>query len=110
MAKSKSGLFSYNLREHIKQANVDDGINRTIQKEPDKFWFYNNGITIGCEDYMISGNTVKLYNFSIINLKYCKLIHNFPSLLYHFKAKYTIHKYYKVQQNNSAKPFYSLSF
>lgn len=67
MAKCKSGLFSYNLREHIKQANVDDGINRTIQKEPDKFWFYNNGVTIGCEDYDISGNTVKLYNFSIIN-------------------------------------------
>lgn len=66
-AKNKCGLFSYNLREHIKQANVDDGINRTIQKEPDKFWFYNNGITIGCEDYDISGNTVKLYNFSIIN-------------------------------------------
>ena len=67
MAKGTSGLFSYNLREHIKQANVDDGINRTIQKEPDKFWFYNNGITIGCEDYHISGNTVKLYKFSIIN-------------------------------------------
>ena len=67
MAKNKAGLFSYNLREHIKQANVDDAINKTIQKEPDKFWFYNNGITIGCEDFVISGNTVRLYNFSIIN-------------------------------------------
>lgn len=66
-AKAPSGLFSYNLREHIKQANVDNGINKTIQKEPDKFWFYNNGITIGCEDFNISGNTVSLYNFSIIN-------------------------------------------
>lgn len=63
----KKGLFSYNLREHISQKNVDSGIENTIKNERDKFWFYNNGITIGCSDYSIDGNKIRLYNFSIIN-------------------------------------------
>lgn len=61
------GLFSYNLREYISQKNVDDGIENTIKREKDNFWFYNNGITIGCEDFDIDGYVLKLYNFSIIN-------------------------------------------
>lgn len=62
-----NGLFSYNLREHISQKSVDDGIDNTIKKESDKFWFYNNGITIGCNDFHKDGNKIKLYKFSIIN-------------------------------------------
>ncbi len=60
-------LFSYNLREHIYQKNVDTGIDTTIANEPENFWYYNNGITIGCNDYRIDGNKIKLYDFSIIN-------------------------------------------
>ena len=60
-------LFSYNLREHINQKNVDDAIDATIKSEPDKFWYYNNGITIGCGDFRKDGNRIKLYDFSIIN-------------------------------------------
>jgi hypothetical protein len=63
----KSGLFSYNLREYISQKNVDEGIEETIKKDNKNFWFYNNGITIGCRDFAKDGNTIKLYNFSIIN-------------------------------------------
>ena len=63
----RNGLFSYNLREHITQKSVDDAINETIKKERDRFWFYNNGITIGCTDFYVDGNKIKLYNFSIIN-------------------------------------------
>lgn len=61
------GLFSYNLREHIRQKNVDDGIDKTIREEKERFWYYNNGITIGCEDFEKDGYKLKLYNFSIIN-------------------------------------------
>lgn len=64
---SDSGLFSYNLREHVSQKNVDEGIEFTIKNDKENFWFYNNGITIGCEDFIESGNKIKLYNFSIIN-------------------------------------------
>lgn len=63
----KKGLFGYNLREQISQRSVDTAIDRTINSERDKFWFFNNGITIGCKDYIPDGKTVKLYDFSIIN-------------------------------------------
>lgn len=62
-----NGLFSYNLREHINQTNVDNGIDMTIAKEKENFWYYNNGVTIGCEDFVRDGYKIKLYNFSIIN-------------------------------------------
>ena len=63
----KNGLFNYNLREHINQKNVDEGIDETIKKEREKFWYFNNGITIGCKDFKIDGSKLKLYDFSIIN-------------------------------------------
>ena len=64
---SKNGLFSYNLREHISQKNVDTGIENTIRSDKENFWFYNNGITIGCEDFYLDGYILKLDKFSIIN-------------------------------------------
>ena len=63
----KLGLFSYNLREYISQKTVDDGIEATIKQDRDNFWFYNNGVTIGCRDFEKDGNSIKLYGFSIIN-------------------------------------------
>lgn len=63
----KTGLFSYNLREYISQKTVDDGIETTIKQDRENFWFYNNGITIGCRDFEKDGNAIKLYDFSIIN-------------------------------------------
>lgn len=62
-----AGLFSYNLREHITQKNVDDAIDNTISKDKDNFWFYNNGITIGCRSFRKDGWRIKLEDFSIIN-------------------------------------------
>lgn len=65
--EKNKGLFIYNLREHVPSALVDNAIDRTIKNEPEKFWFYNNGITIACEDYRVDGNELKLESFSIIN-------------------------------------------
>lgn len=64
---SETGLFSYNLREHISQKNVDDAIELTIKKERENFWYYNNGITIGCKKFDHDGYRIKLFDFSIIN-------------------------------------------
>lgn len=44
-------LFNCNVRYGIKDSsNVDKEITNTLQNEPDKFWFYNNGITIVIKD------------------------------------------------------------
>lgn len=63
----QNGLFSYNLREHISQKSVDEGIEKTIKEDKDNFWFYNNGITIGCNDFSVDGYKMKIFDFSIIN-------------------------------------------
>ena len=61
------GLFDLNLRKFISNKKVDSGIKNTLKNNRRNFWYLNNGITIGCNDFTIDGNIIKLYNFSIIN-------------------------------------------
>ena len=60
-------LLSKNLRFHVNGPNVDKGIDETIKNDPEDFWFKNNGLTIICDDFEVSGKEVKLKNFSIVN-------------------------------------------
>ena len=55
------------MRYFIKQKKVDDGIRHSLEKNRERFWFMNNGIIIGCEDFRLDGNKIKLSKFSIIN-------------------------------------------
>lgn len=61
------GLFSQNLRYYVKNAKVDDNITTSIQENPDKFWYFNNGIILICDTYETYKDTILLKNFSIIN-------------------------------------------
>lgn len=61
------GLFAQNLRYYVKNAKVDANIVESIQSFPDNFWYYNNGIILICDDYIIQDNSILLSNFSIIN-------------------------------------------
>lgn len=66
-------LFGQNLRESLSKSKTYDGMASTIRKEPEKFWFYNNGITVIAEDYDTKYKNdeevekVILKEFSIIN-------------------------------------------
>lgn len=62
-----AGLFALNLRFYIADKKVDPEIENTIKNDPDKFWYYNNGIIIVCDDYKIDGDVMELKNFSIVN-------------------------------------------
>lgn len=66
-AYADNGLFNLNIRRYIRNKSVDEGITHTLNKERSNFWFLNNGLTIACNDYFISGNTIRLYDFSIVN-------------------------------------------
>lgn len=61
------GLFSQNLRYYVKSAKVDENIIESMQEHPDNFWYFNNGIILICEDYLISETSIVLRKFSIIN-------------------------------------------
>lgn len=66
-AKYSNVLLSRNLRYFIRKQDIDNAIKETIKDNPDSFWFKNNGITIICDDFDISGKELKMTNFSIIN-------------------------------------------
>ncbi|MHB8974083.1 MAG: AIPR family protein [Pirellulaceae bacterium] len=41
-------LFEKNLRKFVGSTEVNDGIIDTLLSSPDKFWYFNNGITVLC--------------------------------------------------------------
>lgn len=61
------GLFDQNLRYFVKQDKVDSSMEDTLDNQIDNFWYFNNGIIIGCDYFDNDGDEIKLENFSIIN-------------------------------------------
>lgn len=47
--KFGQSLTARNLRRFRGSTDVNDGIARTLAGNPDRFWYFNNGITILCE-------------------------------------------------------------
>lgn len=62
--RRRNGLLGLNLRYYVKNKNVDTGIEETIKKDSENFWYKNNGILIICEDFDPDGKEIKLWNFS----------------------------------------------
>ncbi|MEK4261603.1 AIPR family protein [Paenibacillus sp. FSL E2-0230] len=52
--KYDNRLFTKNLRELIGDTEINREIRTTIEKEPNNFWYYNNGITIICKSIVKS--------------------------------------------------------
>jgi len=61
------GLFASNLRYYVKSTKIDASIKTSILREPEKFWYYNNGIIITCQSYVIVDGFIEFKNFSIVN-------------------------------------------
>lgn len=60
----------YNINTGTASQNVDKSIKETVENNPEKFFIFNNGITVVAEkidDLDTINNTVKLTNFSIVN-------------------------------------------
>jgi hypothetical protein len=57
----KDSLFNLNIRQFLgKKGEVNFGLAETIQKEPENFFYYNNGISALCEEYSFDPKTRKL--------------------------------------------------
>lgn len=72
--KGRNILFGQNLREGLaKKSRTSPEMIETVKKEPERFWHYNNGITVIAEDIQIEDDEevgkkkIILKNFSIIN-------------------------------------------
>lgn len=68
-------LFSKNIRQMLGSTDVNDEISATIENTPEKFWYFNNGITLVADSIkksMVGGNgrdigSFKATNISIVN-------------------------------------------
>ena len=61
-------LFDKNLRQVLGKTEVNDEIKSTLIRSPDKFWYYNNGITIVAskiEKSMVGGSTRDIASFKL---------------------------------------------
>jgi hypothetical protein len=47
--KAQDRLFARNIRGFLGDTSINDGMRKTLNKEPQHFWYFNNGITIVCD-------------------------------------------------------------
>ncbi|MEO1559492.1 MAG: AIPR family protein, partial [Cyanobacteria bacterium J06632_19] len=48
--ENKNKLFAKNIRDFLGGSEVNSEITKTIENEPELFWYFNNGITVLCKD------------------------------------------------------------
>lgn len=42
-------IFARNIRGYLGEGKVNDRIQETLERQPQRFWYFNNGITIVCD-------------------------------------------------------------
>lgn len=60
-------LFHSNIRNHLKNTKINQGIKKTLKEELDKFWYYNNGVTVVCDEYEPLRGSVHMTAPQIVN-------------------------------------------
>ncbi|MFD0929483.1 AIPR family protein [Methylophilus glucosoxydans] len=75
--KYKTQLFSANVRDYlgsrISDSNINNGIKKTAENEPDNFWVFNNGLTVLVNDFNVmsdnksKNNKIVIKGMSIVN-------------------------------------------
>ena len=48
-AKTGVRLFARNIRGFLGNTDINRGMKYTLDKQPENFWYYNNGVTIVCD-------------------------------------------------------------
>ena len=64
-------LFAKNIRQMLGSTEVNDEVKRTIDEQPENFWYYNNGITLVAESIkksMVGGNSRDIGSFRANNI------------------------------------------
>ncbi|KZL27000.1 AIPR protein [Pseudovibrio sp. Ad37] len=64
-------LFAQNIRQMLGSTEVNEEIRNTLETSPDKFWYFNNGITIVADTIRksaVGGNSRELGSFKAANI------------------------------------------
>jgi hypothetical protein len=64
-------LFARNVRGFLGSTDINRGMQDTLRKEPDYFWYYNNGITVVCDEAQLQSGggreILRVMNPQVIN-------------------------------------------
>jgi len=60
-------LYYSNIRNYLKKTSVNKGMEQTLEKEAHYFWYYNNGVTIVCDNVEPVNKLLKLTTPQIVN-------------------------------------------
>lgn len=61
-------LFSQNIRKALGQTAVNNSLHNTVSDSPEKFWYFNNGVTVLCERISKSALGASSRNFGEFDL------------------------------------------
>jgi len=69
ISKYKDRLFRKNVRNFLGSSRTNRKIQDTLQKDPNNFWYYNNGITVLCDqaNIIMEEGYIRLENPQIVN-------------------------------------------
>jgi AIPR protein len=69
--RHQAKLFAANFRDFLgasrRRRDINAGIKRSIEKEPDNFWIYNNGITLLCNKLVKKKGKYVIAGVAVVN-------------------------------------------
>jgi len=66
--RSRKYIFESNIRKFLPvMTKVNRQLRKTLLKEPEEVFYYNNGVTIVVKDFEVNGNEIKLIEPQIVN-------------------------------------------
>jgi hypothetical protein len=69
--RASTRLFARNVRGFLGSTEINRGVEATLAREPEYFWYYNNGVTIVCDDATQESsrgrNILRVTNPQVIN-------------------------------------------
>lgn len=68
LTATKDFIFESNIRQFLRfRSKVNQGIRETLRQHPDKFFYYNNGVTIVAMDFSINNQELEVDQPQIVN-------------------------------------------
>ena len=65
VSEHKNYIFFSNIRNYKGLNSINKGIKETYENHPKNFWYFNNGITIVCNDYVL----IEQQNFATVEIR-----------------------------------------
>jgi hypothetical protein len=60
-------LFHSNIRNYLKSTKINQGIKATLKEKPEDFWYFNNGVTIVCDEFIPKNGKLYITAPQIVN-------------------------------------------